>query len=132
MTKYRCNSLMRCAYSWVTALFGHSWNIFDNETRQLVIVYIFVVRTFSNFLIYSDSFTWNCSFDTFTPLLPPPFPTTLTHTKIVNIYLLIQIHFYKEHNCGFFIFFCDISIFFIFGHYCLCLWYLYTDTNTLI
>jgi hypothetical protein len=23
---------------WVTVLFGHSWHIFDNETRQLVIV----------------------------------------------------------------------------------------------
>ena len=27
-----------CAHSWVIALFGHSWHIFDNETHQLVIV----------------------------------------------------------------------------------------------
>ena len=31
---------MRCTYSWVTALYGHSWHIFDNGTRQLVIVFI--------------------------------------------------------------------------------------------
>ena len=24
---------------WVTTLFGHEWHIFDNETRQLVIVF---------------------------------------------------------------------------------------------
>jgi hypothetical protein len=34
---------MRWAHSWVTVLFGHSWHIFDNETRQLVIVYLFTL-----------------------------------------------------------------------------------------
>jgi hypothetical protein len=29
-----------CAHEWVTMLFGHEWHIFDNETRQLVIVFI--------------------------------------------------------------------------------------------
>jgi hypothetical protein len=29
---------MRCAHSPVTVLFGHSGHMFDNETRQLVIV----------------------------------------------------------------------------------------------
>ena len=38
MTKYRCYTRMGCAHSWVTALFGHSLHMFDNETRQLVIV----------------------------------------------------------------------------------------------
>ena len=31
---------MRAAHEWVTTLFGHEWHIFDNETRQLVIVFI--------------------------------------------------------------------------------------------
>jgi hypothetical protein len=29
---------MRVAHEWVTTLFGYEWHIFDNETRQLVIV----------------------------------------------------------------------------------------------
>jgi hypothetical protein len=29
---------MRAAHEWVAILFGHEWNIFDNETRQLVII----------------------------------------------------------------------------------------------
>ena len=36
----RSNSRMRAAHEWVTTLFGHEWHIFDNETRQLVIVFI--------------------------------------------------------------------------------------------
>ena len=31
---------IRAAHEWVTTLFGHEWHIFDNETRQLVIVFI--------------------------------------------------------------------------------------------
>jgi hypothetical protein len=31
---------MSAAQEWVTALFGHEWHIFNNETRQLVIVFI--------------------------------------------------------------------------------------------
>ena len=27
-------------HEWVTTLFGHEWHIFDNETRQLVLVFI--------------------------------------------------------------------------------------------
>jgi hypothetical protein len=27
---------MCCAHSWVTALFGHEWHIFDNETRSSI------------------------------------------------------------------------------------------------
>jgi hypothetical protein len=33
-------SLIYTAHEWVTTVFGHSWHIFDNETRQLVIVFI--------------------------------------------------------------------------------------------
>ena len=32
--------LLILAHEWVTTLFGHEWHIFDNETRQLVIVFI--------------------------------------------------------------------------------------------
>jgi hypothetical protein len=28
------------AHEWVTTVFGHEWHIFDNEIRQLVIVFI--------------------------------------------------------------------------------------------
>ena len=28
------------AHEWVTMLFDHEWHIFDNQTRQLVIVFI--------------------------------------------------------------------------------------------
>jgi len=31
---------MCAAHEWVTMVFGHEWHIFDNETRQLVIVFI--------------------------------------------------------------------------------------------
>jgi hypothetical protein len=30
---------MRAAHDWVTTLFGHEWHIFDNETRQLAILF---------------------------------------------------------------------------------------------
>ena len=32
---------MKNFISWVTALFGHEWHIFDNEARQLVIGQLF-------------------------------------------------------------------------------------------
>jgi hypothetical protein len=32
------NIVTHCAHLWVTALFGHSWHIFDNETCQLVML----------------------------------------------------------------------------------------------
>jgi hypothetical protein len=35
-------------------LFGHEWHIFDNETRQLVIVFIATFRTISLLTSYED------------------------------------------------------------------------------
>jgi hypothetical protein len=37
---HSCVQLMSGTHEWVTTLFGHEWHIFDNETRQLVIVFI--------------------------------------------------------------------------------------------
>ena len=34
---------MHAAHEWVTTLFGHEWHIFDNETRQLVIVFKYYI-----------------------------------------------------------------------------------------
>jgi hypothetical protein len=39
---------------------------------------------------------------------------TCTHQQPINIYLLIQIHFHKEHHCGIFIFCSNTSSFFLF------------------
>ena len=100
-----------------------------------------MVRAFSMFLSVTALFNtfWfkpfhtNCPWKDTNSLLIHLHPHTL---KTINIYLLIQIHFPKEHNCGIFIFCTDTSsfifYFLFFWHCCLCLRHLYTEPNLFI